>query len=499
MKDGFKACLAATVFIGFFVFGCLEAEAKKLPSEGLVFNTVEEKIAQAQKIKADMYIPNTYAEGMEYYNDAKEMYNEGDSLVDIKEAVNNAIRKFEKAIDDTTVASVFFTEAMIAKEDALKVNGPEHDPGNWQKAEKLFLEAAETLEEGDSKDAKEIAENSEKRYRDVELKAIQSKYLKNTWSQLNRTDNMGVEKYAPVTLKKAQNLAKKSAALLHLHRYDQTEAAQFAMQAEYEVNHAIYLAKKIKELEDSDQNLEAVLLYVEKPIKKIAEAVDLDARFDEGMEKPTRHIVGAIEKTQEKHVQLAKTADKDRKKYSQALADKDAELSLLQEQIVSMRNRLSLLVSKQDLLKIKVEQDRVRREKIARIGTLFLPSEGKALLDGENVLIRLHGLNFPSGKAVIESRYFTLLSKVKKSFAEFPGCNIIIEGHTDSQGSDDLNQTLSEKRAEAVKEYIIANSTIPPSRIQAIGYGETRPVANNETAAGQEKNRRIDVVIQPMY
>jgi OOP family OmpA-OmpF porin len=56
---------------------------------------------------------------------------------------------------------------------------------------------------------------------------------------------------------------------------------------------------------------------------------------------------------------------------------------------------------------------------------------------------------------------------------------------------------LSKKRAEAVKQYLVANMGLPPSKVTATGYGETKPVANNETDAGRTKNRRIDVVIRP--
>ena len=75
--------------------------------------------------------------------------------------------------------------------------------------------------------------------------------------------------------------------------------------------------------------------------------------------------------------------------------------------------------------------------------------------------------------------------------------NVTIEGHTDSYGGDQLNMQLSTDRAAAVKQYLLANMGIEPYRIQAVGYGEDRPIANNETAEGRAKNRRIDIVISP--
>jgi outer membrane protein OmpA-like peptidoglycan-associated protein len=73
-----------------------------------------------------------------------------------------------------------------------------------------------------------------------------------------------------------------------------------------------------------------------------------------------------------------------------------------------------------------------------------------------------------------------------------------VEGHTDSYGSDASNLNLSQERADAVKAYLLANMSMDPSRIEAIGYGESKPIANNETAEGRAKNRRIEIVIHPI-
>jgi outer membrane protein OmpA-like peptidoglycan-associated protein len=90
-----------------------------------------------------------------------------------------------------------------------------------------------------------------------------------------------------------------------------------------------------------------------------------------------------------------------------------------------------------------------------------------------------------------------LLSKVRKAINAFPECTVSILGHTDSYGSDEKNLQLSTERAEAAKQYLLANSNLAASRIDAVGYGESKPLANNETAEGRTINRRIEVVIHP--
>ena len=117
--------------------------------------------------------------------------------------------------------------------------------------------------------------------------------------------------------------------------------------------------------------------------------------------------------------------------------------------------------------------------------------------EGENVIIRLYGISFPSGKAIIHPEYFPLLTKVIKSIEEFPNAQIRIEGHTDSRGSTAVNEKLSSDRANSVRQYLIANTRYTQSDINGIGYGEDRPIASNETEAGRTLNRRIDVVIIP--
>jgi outer membrane protein OmpA-like peptidoglycan-associated protein len=93
---------------------------------------------------------------------------------------------------------------------------------------------------------------------------------------------------------------------------------------------------------------------------------------------------------------------------------------------------------------------------------------------------------------------YGLLSKVQRAIRTFGEPDVVIEGHTDSTGSDEVNEHLSQQRAESVRDYLVANKTLPEEKIVAIGYGSKRPLASNETAEGRAINRRIDVVISPM-
>lgn len=469
-----------------------------LQPKSVIFRSADEKLEMAKEVKADLLVPDTFKKGMKYYREAEEMYKYKEDLDEIHKAIARSKELFEKAIKDSQLSGVLFIETMVAREDTIKVYGHQIDPENWKKAESVFRDAAEQLEDGDSDDAKSIGKEAEILYRKAELKAIQSKYLKEVWSLLNKADNMDIEKYAPVTMDKAKQFAKKTESLLHLHRYDQKDAEQFSIQAEYEVKHAIYMASIIKPLEDNDRTFESIFLDAEIPIKNIADSLSLSVKFDEGFDKPAQNIINSIKLLQKENIELLKILKNDKSELSNIIKMKNNEIKELNDKIGYLENRLSKLASSEEKLKFEFEQEKIRKEKINRISASFSAGEGKVLLDGKNVLIRLYGLNFPSGKSDIKPQFFGLLSKLKNAFSEFSGCLITIEGHTDAIGSDSVNQQLSEDRAEAVRQYIIANSNIPWDRIQAKGYGETHPVASNEKPEGQAKNRRIDVVIQPV-
>lgn len=73
----------------------------------------------------------------------------------------------------------------------------------------------------------------------------------------------------------------------------------------------------------------------------------------------------------------------------------------------------------------------------------------------------------------------------------------MVAGHTDSVGNDSYNQGLSERRAYSVKNYL-SSAGIPSGRVQAVGFGERRPIASNDSSAGREQNRRVELELEPL-
>ena len=113
----------------------------------------------------------------------------------------------------------------------------------------------------------------------------------------------------------------------------------------------------------------------------------------------------------------------------------------------------------------------------------------------EKVNMAAKNVFFASGSAKLLPKSFKSLDEVATIMKSDDLFQIQIDGHTDAQGDDAKNQTLSDNRAKAVKDYLVSKG-VPESRTNSTGYGETKPVADNKTAAGRAKNRRVEMTVR---
>ncbi|MCB0730090.1 MAG: OmpA family protein [Ignavibacteriae bacterium] len=443
-----------------------------------LFGDVDKKVEEALEAKLNLLSPANFERAYNFYTEAKADFKEGENLKDIQGKINNVSTLLELAKEKSEVSKITLKSSMKARNDALTVEAEKNAPELWRQAEEKFRDAGEEVEDGDIPNAEEASKEAEDLYRSAELNSIKVMYLDETWKLINTAKEEEAENYAPKTLENAISLVNNAEKELSQNRYDTDLPRNIAQQAKYEANHAIYLSKFIRDFEDSDKSLETLLLSYEDPLKKISAHFDYEAKFDQPIDKVSNEIVQKIVELKTEHQSV-----------SQANMDLEQEIKILKEELGGLSKEKSELSAKMT----KLAETKAKYEKV---NNSFTKEEAEIFKEGSNIYIRLISLNFPVGKATIEPANFELLAKVQNALREFPNSTVVIEGHTDSYGGDEKNLELSQERASAVKQYLLANMNLDSKKVMAFGYGETKPIANNETKEGRAKNRRIDLIIQ---
>lgn len=453
---------------------------------GTLFAGADALMTEGLEVRADVLSPKSWGKAMERYSSAEKKLSVGKKLDDIRKDLDEAEDQFRAAIKATELAKVTMAQYLKARDDAALVDAAHNAPDLWTRGEAKFAEAGSKLEEGNINDARKKGAEAEALFRDAELSAIKTSFFDETRKLLARADQEKVQKYAPTTLTRAHSLLAEAEAALNENRYDNDRPRTLAMEAKYEALHALHLAKLVKMTEEKVMSREQLVLEAEKPLTRIAGTLDVWAGFEEGFSKPTETIVAAIE---------SREAELDR--LTSELGDRDARIEGMAEQMTQLEAKLGGASEAQKAMQAQMEEQEVARWRFAQVEQQFSRDEARVLRERGDVVIRLVGMNFASGQSVIRPDHFALLTKVKDAIALYPDASITIEGHTDAYGTDATNLKLSQNRADAVTQYLLANSGLSASRVEAVGYGEIKPIANNETKEGRAKNRRIDIVIKP--
>jgi outer membrane protein OmpA-like peptidoglycan-associated protein len=130
------------------------------------------------------------------------------------------------------------------------------------------------------------------------------------------------------------------------------------------------------------------------------------------------------------------------------------------------------------------------RNQLAKQLNLILETRDTA----RGLIVNMSDVLFDTGQHTLQPGAREKLAKIAGIIVSHPGLRLNIEGHTDSVGSDEYNQQLSERRAESVRSYLV-QSGVPANTITAMGYGESKPVASNDTPSGRQRNRRVEMIV----
>ena len=475
-----KGVLFGTLLLA-FSSGYAQNELRKT-----FFKDADAAKAAADAVNAELYAPKSYEDGMREYRTAETALERGRNIEYVRSNASDATTHFRNAETAAKLAQTALAQAIKSRQDGATARAPELAAELWEDAQQKFIRAIQLMERGDLKNAKRREVEATQLYREAELVAIKAQYLSETRRLLADADRARVGKYAPITLGKAKQLLADAERELNENRYDTDLPRSLAIQANYEAKHALYLSEIVRLERDKELTVEQLVLNWEQPLRAIAGVADVIPDMQQGPDRLTAELVAYFEE-QASELQALQQENAENKV---RLADLEEELNALDERLGGATAERAALIQRLEA------QARVK-EQFEQVDKMFTQDEARVFREGDTIILRLVGLSFDSGASQIKPENFELLGKVEKAIDVFPRSELTIEGHTDSHGGDDFNQTLSQQRAESVQQYMINAMRIPTYRLIATGYGETRPVASNETESGRARNRRIDIVIKP--
>jgi len=195
----------------------------------------------------------------------------------------------------------------------------------------------------------------------------------------------------------------------------------------------------------------------------------------------------AAEQAKREAEEAAQRASQER---AQAEAARAAALQQ-QQQAEAETERARSAAREADAARVKAETDKEEmRQRLLQQLNLILETRDSA----RGLIVNMSDVLFDFNKATLKPGAREKLAKVAGIVLAYPGLRLALEGHTDSIGSDEYNMTLSQKRAESVREYLISQA-VPTASITAQGFGKADPVASNASAAGRQRNRRVEMVV----
>jgi len=358
-------------------------------------------------------------------------------------------------------------------------------------AQAEFNQTINNYEQGQLNQSQAHGLKAQQAFRQIMNQAI-PRLTELTASAVGKAANAGAKQYAPQIYQAAKD------RLVELHTFSDGLAHSIPNKPEqglYLAREAKHMAEQVKAWRKKTSSHESIILKQRTANLKLAKALQISTANNPMLSViRSRDLLAAIEKNNQALTaeRLAHKQDLVRLK-QQAKAELQRQLSAQTDTMLQVQqNRMSTV---KEAFRAKLERETFDSKRQQRLHQLFKANEVEILvnLDG-SLLLRLSGLKFAPSKSKIDAKYFDMLDRLKEVMSIYQDRSLRIEGHTDNFGDVKPNQVLSLKRAESVRDFLIAAGA-DGSRLKALGYGEVRPIASNEFAQGRAMNRRIDVVI----
>jgi OOP family OmpA-OmpF porin len=478
-------------FEGLWFVGKSKAEPFQTPeSITLQIDWLENDLRSSRNAQVDILSPRAFAEAEELLNDAKDRLDRGDKQAKILEKIAGAQDQLKRAKEVSQLARKELSQVIKARELARAAGATSYEK-EYAEVEEEFLGLTEAIEKEKIERARKKAPEVMEHYRQLELRAIKEQTLGEARKLIGQAEEEGAKKLAPNTYAEAQRRLLEVDEFITKNPYQKLKIHDMAAEALLQAGRLVEVTRQSKTIKTMKP--EMVTLWVEEILFETSSKLATIDMRDQPLATQKENILGAIDALQQDHRFLL-----DKVKSQQAeIESKDKQIAYLEKQTQKEEAAKKRIAAEREEVEKRLAAERRFNQLFTEVRSYFGPDEAEVYKQGSELVIRLKAITFPVGKDVIMPSNYSLLSKAQRAIRTFGEPNLVIEGHTDSTGSEERNQDLSQRRAESVRAYLVANGTLPQEKIIAVGYGSKRPLASNKTAEGRAINRRIDVIIRP--
>ena len=439
--------------------------------------TLDARLDRAGDEGLDALAPRGVAAASQLLEEAITEAQDGQA-VEAQRLAGEGLERLDRAEKDARETSNTLRVVLERRQRAINANAPTLLPGRFEALEQGLRDAARRVENGDVEAAKDARPDLLRGYSALELDALETDATEVARIAIDRARDADAHRHAPDTFGRAEKELSIAIGILETdrNRVEQANvhsrrAAEFAAQSQY-------IAELAKEFDRRDYDREQVLLWYQRQVEDLTSPLERDIAFT----KPNHEVIGDA-----------------RDEIASALSgrrDAEAKLAAAQERLAALEVASTAtagdLEARLNAVQLAQRESEARYD---RVRSLFTADEAVVYQRGGDVLLRTYGFQFPVGQSEIRSENFPLLSKISQAIAVFDDPAVSVTGHTDATGSTEVNQRLSEERAQKVGDFLVQVGRLDPNRVSTSGSGEAEPLASNETPDGRARNRRIEILI----
>jgi outer membrane protein OmpA-like peptidoglycan-associated protein len=397
--------------------------------------STQSMLDEARSNSLDILAPKNFERAQARLDDARRNLVKGKSKEKVLENLADSRAWLAEAEARGEITRAAAKNLADARSGAIRAKAPSLYPKEFEKIDKETRELSAEAEKGDLDKVTKEGDKVTQAYHKLEIDAVTKMSLGDAQINIEAAKKDGAAKTSPKTLAVAETKLAQAMSLIKENPRNTGAISRASAEATEQSRFLLAVNQKTKA-----GNTEDLVLQTEKQ-KRVISGLTTDYAETEAT-------------LAQKEAALTQTEN--------VLAQKEAALKAAAE----LRNRLE-------------------------------PNEAEVFVENNAVKVRLKGVQFGSNQATINKKSAALLDKVDKVLGTVGASAILIEGHTDSVGSPEINQTISEKRAQAVQNYLVQKGQISSSKVRATGLGEENPISDNATPRGRSENRRIDLLIEP--